>query len=200
MIDAAIQSAGVREIREKLLVVLARVQGGQPLLVMQHGESAAVIITHEEAERWVHVDMMLAAFHGMEIYPDAARDTTEIAAIVRQEKFPSYEARRRVVTHRPEVGGFKTVGIADLREHIAEHLDQVSREGRAMTVLDKGRLVVTFISVREFERLRRLRRVVSWFRAAGLDLVTASESEAVDFVKAFRQRPAGSGEAGTMAG
>lgn len=201
VIDASIQSVAVREMRESLRSTLARVRDlGEPLLVLQHGQPSAVLIRHEEAERWAEIDRSLSALHGLEIYPEAVRDTSELAAIVRGEVRVSARGLRQLADQRREVGWIpSSVGIADLRENIAEHLGRVG-QGRLITVVDGGRLTVSLISPAEFDRLRSLRRIVSWFRAAGLDLATANEAEIAAFVKTFRERGAGTGEAGAMAG
>ena len=44
----------------------------------------------------------------------------------------------------------------------------------------------------EYDRLRALARMVSWFRGAGLDLATAKEQQVIDFVRSHR---AGTGAA-----
>ena len=46
-----------------------------------------------------------------------------------------------------------------------------------------------FITPAEYYRLRKLSRVVAWFRTAGLDLVTADEGEIAVFVRRFRDAP-----------
>lgn len=200
VIDAAIQSVGVREMREELRVVLARVHElGEPILVLQHGQPAAMLIRHEEAERWARIDRALSAFHGLELYPETVKDTRDLAAVVRGElSIPPRHVGPFADDH--EIGWIpQTIGIADLRANIADHLSRVG-QGRLITVVDGGRLTVSLISPAEFDRLRSLGRIVSWFRAAGLDMATANEAEIVTFVKTFRERGTGAGEAGALAG
>jgi hypothetical protein len=44
-----------------------------------------------------------------------------------------------------------------------------------------------FITPSEYYRLRKLSRVVVWFRLAGLNLATADETAIADFVRRFRE-------------
>jgi len=53
---------------------------------------------------------------------------------------------------------------------------------------------VAVIPAPEYDRLRALARVVSWFRGAGLDLASASEQEIIDFVRRKFQGTDGSTE------
>jgi len=56
---------------------------------------------------------------------------------------------------------------------MSEILDAVSR-GKKWRLLNAGQFAVTMIRPREYERLQRLRRLVAWFRTAGLDLPDAT--------------------------
>lgn len=200
VIDAAIQSIGVREMRENLRYVLARVtELGEPTVVLQHGQPATVLIRHEEAERWARIDRALSALHGLEIYPESVKGTTDLAALVRGD-IRITPRRRGPWADDHEIGWIpKTVGIADLRANLSDHLGEVGKS-RVITVVEAGRFTVSLISPAEFNRLRSLGRIVSWFRAAGLDLETASEAEIAAFVKSFRERGTSAGESGALAG
>ena len=46
-----------------------------------------------------------------------------------------------------------------------------------------------FITPAEYYRLRRLSRIVAWFRTAGLDLATADEGAIAAFVRRYREHP-----------
>ena len=65
-------------------------------------------------------------------------------------------------------------------------------QGRVRTIVAKGHLAVAVIPAPEYDRLRAMNRVVSWFRGAGLDLATATEQQIIDFVRTHR---AGTGAA-----
>ena len=54
------------------------------------------------------------------------------------------------------------------------------------------KMIATLVAPREFDRLRALARTVSWFRAAGLDLASADESEIATFVRTFADPAAAS--------
>ena len=72
-------------------------------------------------------------------------------------------------------------------------LDEVG-EGRPGAIYSSGKFVGVLITPAEYYRLRKLSRVVSWFRTAGLDLVTADEAAIADFVRRFREGPASAAE------
>ena len=69
-------------------------------------------------------------------------------------------------------------------------LDEIAG-GRPLTIAHGGEMAVTFISPREYDRLRALERLVAWFRTAGLDLATADEDTVSAFVRDYRNPPAG---------
>ena len=53
--------------------------------------------------------------------------------------------------------------------------------------MSSGRFAASLISPREFDRLRRLHQIVSWFAALGLDLTSAGESAIAAFVREYRR-------------
>ncbi len=190
-----LEALGMREVRERIRAVVARVADSGPLVVMQHGEPAAVLIRFDEAERWGRVERGLAALHALEVYPELVRGTAQMGAAVRGELRPTRSAIRSLDTEPREVlGPLQTVQITDLRENLAAHLEQVSG-GRAMTVVSSGRFAATLISPREFDRIRALGRAVAWFAAAGLDLASADEAEVAAFVSGSRRGSARTGSA-----
>src|SRR5439155_24692994 len=127
----------------------------------------------------------LAALHALDVYPELISGTAQLGAAVRGEVRPTRSAVRRLDEEpRDILGPLQTVQITDLREKLASYLEEVSR-GRALTVVSSGRFAASLISPREFDRLRRLHRVVSWFGAAGLDLGSADESAIAGFVRAY---------------
>lgn len=182
-----LQAQGMREVRERIRAVVARVAEGNPLVIMQHGEPAAVLIRFDEAERWGRIERSLAALHGLDVYPELVAGTGQLSAAVRGELKPTRSAIRRLDEEPREIlGPLQTVQITDLREKLATHLEEVAR-GRAYTVVSSGRFAASLISPREFDRLRRLHRVVSWFAAAGLDLGSADEAAIAAFVRDYRR-------------
>lgn len=190
-IGGAIATIGMDELRRNIRSTLARVTAlGEALVVMQHVSPAAVLIRFNEAERWARIERAIAAFHGLGVYPDLARDTLELAALVGGERRPSESAIRAQVSQPREiVAPLKVAGIADVRARLATVLDEVGA-GHPLTIAHKGELAIMLISPREFDRLRGLERLVAWFRTAGLDLAAADEDAIAAFVRDYRARPA----------
>lgn len=176
----------MREVRERIRAVVARVAEGNPLVIMQHGDPAAVLIRFDEAERWGRIERALAALHALEVYPELVSGTGQLGAAVRGELKPTRSAIRRLDGEAREIlGPLQTVQITDLRENLAGNLEEVA-QGRAKTIVSSGRFAASLISPREFDRLRRLHRIVSWFVAAGLDLGAADEAAIAAFVRDYR--------------
>lgn len=194
-IGGAIATIGMDELRRNMRATLARVSElGETLVVMQHVAPAAVLIRFREAERWARIERSIAALHGLGIYPDLARDTLELPAFVKGERRPSQAAIRGQVSQPREIlAPLKVAGIGDARARLATVLDEVAA-GRPLTIAHAGELGVTFISPREYDRLRGLERLVAWFRTAGLDLASADEDAVAAFVREYRTRPAAASE------
>ncbi len=194
-----VEALGMREVRERIRAVVARTADSGPLVIMQHGEPAAVMLRFEEAERWGRVERGLAALHALEVYPELVRGTAQMGDMVRGDLRPTRAAVRDLDAEPREVlGPLATVQITDLRERLAACLDEVSG-GRALSVVSSGRFAATLISPGEFDRIRRLHRAVAWFAAAGLDLASADEADVAAFVRAYRQG-GGASRAGAAAG
>jgi prevent-host-death family protein len=186
-IAGELQALGMREVRERIRAVVARVADGKPLVIMQHGVPAAVLIRFEEAERWGRIERALAVLHALEIYPELLPGTARLALAVRGEIKPSRSAIRRLDEEpRDILGPLTTIQITDLRENLAKNLEDVAR-GQAKTIVSSGRFAASLISPREFERLRRLHEIVSGFAGLGLDLTTADEATIAAFVRDFRR-------------
>jgi prevent-host-death family protein len=181
-----LQALGMREVRERIRAVVARVAEGDPLVIMQHGDPAAVLIRFDEAEHWGRIERALAALHALEVYPELIPGTGQLGAAVRGELKPTRSAIRRLDEEPREVlGPLQTIQITDLRENLATNLEEVT-QGHAKTIVSSGRFAASLISPREFDRLRRLARAVSWFAAAGLDLSSADEAAIAAFVRDYR--------------
>jgi antitoxin (DNA-binding transcriptional repressor) of toxin-antitoxin stability system len=190
-VGGAIATIGMDDLRRNIRSTLARVTDlGETLVVMQHVAPAAVMIRFEEAERWGRIERSIAALHGLGVYPDLARDTLELSALLTGKREPRQAAIRAQVGEPREIlAPLKVAGIADVRARLASVLDEVSA-GRPLTIAHGGGFAVTFISPREFDRLRGLERLVAWFRTAGLDLAKADEDAVAAFVRDYRMSPA----------
>ena len=126
-----------------------------------------------EADRWERIERGLATLHGLEIYPELARGTSELGRLVRRQRIPSRRELERLARQpRDILGPLQVRGVSDVRLHMAEVLDEVSH-GRSWLIVSSGRYTAVMIRPAEYDRLLRLRRTVLWFRAAGLDLATA---------------------------
>ena len=194
-IERNLTSAGMRDVRERVRSVVASVETGDPVLILQHGQPAAVVVRHAEAERWAAIERALSALHALDVYVELARDTAELASIVGGATRAGATAIRGLAdTPREIAAPLRTVNITVFRERLAAYLDEVTA-GRTLTVVAGGRLAATLISPREYDRLRTLARTVAWFRAAGLDLERADEAAIAAFVTAYRSRPSLADEA-----
>jgi prevent-host-death family protein len=187
-IEASPQSVGVVEFRDKIRLWMERVEQGEPVIVFQHGEPAAVVLAHAETERWWGIERSLSAFHGLELYPELARDTSELAALIRGDVRPSHSAVREL-SRRPRsiLASPRFVGVAAFREEVAAVLETIKE--RPIVIYSRGDWGPIAIHPDEYDRLRALSRSVAWFRSAGLDLAIAREEEVAKFVRAFRAAP-----------
>jgi prevent-host-death family protein len=180
---------GMRELRTTLRAVLQRVEEGTPVVVLKDGQPIAVMIQHEEAERWRRIENSLAALHAMNIYPEALNDPSELADLATLQP-PDYATIRRLTGEpRAILSPLRTVGVSDARAAFATLIDEVA-QGRVRTIV-ASRKLVAIIPAAEYDRLRALARVVSWFRGAGLDLAAASEQQVIDFVQTRREQTGG---------
>ena len=197
-IEAAPQSVGVVDFRDKIRLWIERVERGEPAMVFQHGEPAAIVLAHAEIERWWGIERALSALHGLELYPELARDTSELAAILRGEERPSRTAIRELGRRRRTIlNSVLFVGVAAFREEVAALLESVKE--RPVVIYSRGDWGPVAINPAEYDRLRSLSRIVAWFRSAGLDLATAREEDVGAFVRTFREGDAAS-HPGVLAG
>jgi prevent-host-death family protein len=195
-----LRSMPMNEVRTKLRVAVELAQEGSPLIVLQHGHPAAAMLRFDEVERAIRVERALSALHGLGVYPELARDTSELAAVVGGSVRPSPGAIRRLAGQpRQILAPLRTVGVREIQRVIAEIMDRV-QGGQPQTISLNGRFPVVLISIDEFDRLRDLSRTVSWFRAAGLDLPDADESRIAGFVGRFRAGPLAADRPGTAVG
>ena len=180
---------GTRELRTTLRAVVQRVVEGTPVVVLKDGQPLAVMIQHEEAERWRRIENSLAALHAMNIYPEALNDPSELADLANLPT-PDYATIRRLTAEpRAILSPLRTIGVSDARAAFATLIEEVA-QGRVRTIV-ASRHLVAIIPAAEYDRLRTLARAVSWFRGAGLDLAAASEQQVIDFVRTRREQTGG---------
>jgi len=180
---------GTRELRTTLRAVVQRVVEGTPIVVLKDGQPLAVMIQHEEAERWRRIENSLAALHAMNIYPEALNDPSELADLANLPT-PDYATIRRLTAEpRAILSPLRTIGVSDARAAFATLIEEVA-QGRVRTIV-ASRHLVAIIPAAEYDRLRALARAVSWFRGAGLDLAAASEQQVIDFVRTRREQTGG---------
>jgi prevent-host-death family protein len=185
-IGGTLDAMGTRELRAKLRAVVEKVEAGSPVVCLKDGQPLAVMISHEEAERWRKIEDSLAALHAMGVYPEAVNDPSELADLASLE--PPDRAAVRKLTSEPRaiLSPLRTIGVSDARSAFATLVGEVA-QGRVRTIIARGHLAVAVIPSPEYDRLRALARSVSWFRGAGLDLASASEQQVIDFVRWRRQ-------------
>ena len=187
MIAGELRTMPMHELRDKARLAVAYAEAGTPVMVFTHGDPSAVLIANEEAERWIAIERALSAFHGLDIYPELADDTASLAGSVAGRDRPNATAIRRLAREGRQILDIpRTIGITEIQRRLASILEEVG-EGRPTAIYSSGKFVGVFIAPVEYYRLRKLSRVVAWFRTAGLDLATADESEVADFVRRFRQ-------------
>lgn len=192
-VSGVLAAMGMRELRTNLRATAERVERGEPVVCLKDGQPLAVMIAHEEAERWRKIEDSLAVLHAMNIYPEAVNDPSELADLDALPA-PDYATIRRLTAEpRAILSPLRTVGASEARAAFATLIEEVA-QGRVRTITARGHLAVAIIPASEYDRLRALSRVVSWFRGAGLDLASASEQQIVDFVRARREQTGGSAE------
>jgi prevent-host-death family protein len=189
-VSGVLSAMGTRELRTNLRAVVERVEQGSPVVILKDGQPLAVMLQHEEAERWRRIEDSLAALHAMNIYPEALNDPSELADLATLP-VPDYATIRRLTAQpRAILSPLRTVGLSDARAAFATLIDEVAT-GRVRTIVARGHLAVAIIPSSEYDRLRALARAVSWFRGAGLDLATATEQQITEFVRTRREQTGG---------
>jgi prevent-host-death family protein len=184
---------GTRDLRASLRAVVEKVVAGSPVICLKDGQPLAVMISHEEAERWRKIEDSLATLHALGVYPEALADPSELADLASLKQPDLATIRRLTSEPRAILSPLRTKGVSDARAAFATLLAEVA-QGRVRTIVAGGRLAVAVIPASEYDRLRALARVVSWFRGAGLDLATATEQQIIEFVRSRRDMAAGAGK------
>ena len=187
MIVGELRTMPMHELRDKARLAVAYAEAGTPVMVFTHGDPSAVLIANEEAERWIAIERALSALHGLDVYPELADDTSSLVGSVAGRDRPNATAIRRLAREARQILDIpRTIGITEIQRRLASILDEVG-EGRPTAIYSSGKFVGVLITPGEYYRLRKLSRVVAWFRTAGLDLAIADEAEIADFVRRFRE-------------
>jgi antitoxin (DNA-binding transcriptional repressor) of toxin-antitoxin stability system len=195
MISGELRTIAMTELRDKARLAVAYAESGTPVMVFQHGDPAAVLIANEEAERWIAIERSLSAFHGLDIYPELTEDTSSLAGLIAGRERANPTAVRRLAREPRQILDIpRTIGITEIQRRLASILDEIA-EGRPTAIYSSGKFVGVFITPAEYYRLRKLSRVVSWFRTAGLELATADEAAIAEFVHRFREGSSPAAEA-----
>ena len=187
MISGELRTMAMHELRDKARLAVAYAAAGTPVMVFQHGDPSAVLIANEEAERWVAIERSLSALHGLDVYPELVDDTASLGSVVAgRERANATAVRRLARGPRQMLDIPRTIGKNQIQRRRAGILDEVG-EGRPGAIYSSGKFVGVLITPTEYYRLRKLSRVVSWFKTAGLDLATADEAAIAEFVRRFRE-------------
>jgi antitoxin (DNA-binding transcriptional repressor) of toxin-antitoxin stability system len=187
VIAGELRTMPMHELRDKARLAVAHTEAGTPVMVFTHGDPSAVLIANDEAERWIAIERALSALHGLDVYPELADDTSGLASTVAGRERPNTTAVRRLGREARQILDIpRTIGITEIQRRLASILEELG-EGRPIAIYSSGKFVGVFITPAEYYRLRKLSRVVSWFRTAGLDLATADEGEIAAFVRRFRE-------------
>jgi antitoxin (DNA-binding transcriptional repressor) of toxin-antitoxin stability system len=187
MISGEVRTINYTELRDKARLAIAWAAAGTPVMVFEKGDPAAVLIAIEESERWIAIERSLSALHGLDLYPELTDDTASLRALVAGRERPNPTAVRRLAREPRQILDIpRTIGITEIQRRLASILEEVG-EGRPSAIYSSGKFVGVLITPAEYYRLRRLSRVVAWFRTAGLDLATADEAAITEFVRRFRE-------------
>lgn len=185
-IGGTLDAMGTRDLRANLRAVVEKVEAGSPVVCLKDGQPLAVMISHEEAERWRKIEDSLATLHALGVYPEALADPSELADLASLKPPDRSTIRRLTSEPRAILSPLRTIGVSDARAAFATLVAEVA-QGRVRTIVAGGHLAVAVIPAPEYDRLRALARSVSWFRGAGLDLTTATEQHIINFVRTHRE-------------
>ncbi len=185
-IGGTLDAMGTRDLRANLRAIVERVEAGTPVVCLKDGQPLAVMISHEEAERWRKIEDSLATLHALDVYPEALADPSELADLASLKPPDRGTVRKLTSEPRAILSPLRTIGVSDARAAFATLVSEVA-QGRVRTIVARGHLAVSVIPAPEYDRLRALARMVSWFRGAGLDLATSTEQQVIDFVRSRRE-------------
>ena len=118
-IGGVLEAMGTRDLRANLRAVVEKVEAGSPVVCLKDGQPLAVMISHEEAERWRKIEDSLAALHALGVYPEALADPSELADLASLK--PPDRATIRKLTSEPRaiLSPLRTIGVSDARAAFA---------------------------------------------------------------------------------
>lgn len=191
MIERSLRAAGMQQVRENLRSLLEVLDDGSPVAILQHGEIVAVMLREDEIERFRYAELSFATLHGSGIYPEAVRDTSELAGLFAPGAPSIHPAAMIEIANRPrEILADRSTTNASEFRHTLTHFIAEIRDGQPTTIVREGRFAYGVVSAREFDRLSHVHRIMRWFEAAGLDLATSTAREVIAFVRELRDRSA----------
>lgn len=190
MIDRPPKQIGMRELRDRFTPIVEQVQQGEPYVVLSNNTPIAVLLPYDEIARWKRVEFHLSTLHGLEIYPEAARGTSELGRVIRRERRVSLDEMEAIFLEEPhQIMVLGTIiGISEARTRLAGLMKQVP-SGKKVTVVAGGEFAAEAISPIEYQRLQRLHLIYAWFQGAGLDLLTTDALQTIRWVREYRARP-----------
>src|SRR5688500_4587697 len=130
-----IRALGVRDVRAGLRTIVEEVGEGTPVAIMDRSQPVAVLLRHDEADRWERIARGLAALHGLDVYPELARRPAELPRLLRGAARATDADLRRLVRQRREILAAPTyIGLAEVRVRFASLLQQAAK-GRPVMIV-----------------------------------------------------------------
>lgn len=181
------RAMGVRDLRANLKTAVRSVLDGSPVVVLRDGEPIAVMITREEYERCARIERTFWGLHALEVVAEVAKTPTELTDIV-LGRIPQPPKINPMLPGKTDFDApLRTRGLTEARLNLAEILNEVAKSN-PQTLTVEGRTAITMIRASEYDRHLTLSRVVSWFKAAGLDLAEADIGAVMQWLRDFHDR------------
>ena len=118
-IGGVLDAMGTRDLRANLRAVVERVEAGTPVVCLKDGQPLAVMISHEEAERWRKIEDSLATLHALDVYPEALADPSELADLASLKPPDRGTIRKLTSEPRAILSPLRTIGVSDARAAFA---------------------------------------------------------------------------------
>jgi len=185
------RAMGVRDLRANLKTAVRAVLDGSPVVVLRDGEPIAVMITREEYERCARIERAFWGLHALEIVAEVAKTPGELTDIVLGRIRPPRTVNPMLPGKTDFDAPLRTIGLTRARLELADILNEVAK-ANPQTLTVEGRTAITFIRASEYDRQLGLSRVVSWFKAAGLDLAETDPGATIRWLDDFHTRAAAS--------
>ena len=132
-IGAVLDAMGTRELRANLRAIVEKVEAGTPVVCLKDGQPLAVMISHEDAERWRKIEDSLATLHALDVYPEALADPSELADIASLKPPDRVTVRKLTSEPRAILSPLRTIGVSDARAAFATLVIDVAQGGKAIT-------------------------------------------------------------------